>query len=175
MQPGPIVLRHSAGCLSLPKSLFQRFSREGHTRSHSEHGSQASLRRWYLAPGPGRVGRRWILEAPRLTAGGLFVFTDRSAALRLHSRDHDSSIRVACHSQPLDGKPSRGPFFFMPPATIPRAFFVPASHPGLPGTATDFLYPFVTLFACAVILSRRRVKLTDRHSCVSRLHYLFSS
>ena len=55
------------GCLksSVPcKILFQRLSSEGHTRSHPEHGSQASDRRWYLAPGPGRVGRRWILEAP---------------------------------------------------------------------------------------------------------------
>ena len=58
----------------------------------SEHGSQAPHRRWYLALGPGRVGRRWIhgpleqqLEGPffvyapgqDITAGGLFVFGDR--------------------------------------------------------------------------------------------------
>ena len=41
-------------------SMFQRLSRGGHTRSHSEHGSQAPHRRWYLAHGSGRVGRRWI-------------------------------------------------------------------------------------------------------------------
>ena len=32
--------------------------REGHTRSHSEHGSQALSNRWYLAFQLGRVGRR---------------------------------------------------------------------------------------------------------------------
>ena len=47
-----------------PRRLFQRLPRGGHTRSLSEHGSQAPHRRWYLAYGPGRVGRRWILEAP---------------------------------------------------------------------------------------------------------------
>ena len=62
--------------------MFQRLPRGGHTRSLSEHGSQAPHRRWYLAHGPGRVGRRWILEAPRLTAGGLFVFTDRPALMQ---------------------------------------------------------------------------------------------
>ena len=56
-------------------------SREGHTRSHSEHGSQASLRRWYLAPGPGRVGRRWI-HAPHEVnlVGGFFFIPFRLAA-----------------------------------------------------------------------------------------------
>ena len=43
----------------------------GHTRSHSEHGSQATCRRWYLAFGPGRVGRRRIPGPPREIAGAL--------------------------------------------------------------------------------------------------------
>ena len=51
------------------------FSREGHTRSHSEHGSQASLRRWYLAPGPGRVGRRWIHAPHEVNLVGGFFYT----------------------------------------------------------------------------------------------------
>ena len=66
---------------SLPRSTFPRFPAvrdlrfrrsptEGHTRSHSEHGSQASCRRWYLAPGPGRVGRRRIHGPPSLKDGG---------------------------------------------------------------------------------------------------------
>ena len=76
--PDPSCFVTEAGCLSLPKSLFQRFSREGHTRSHSEHGSQASLRRWYLAPGPGRVGRRWILAPHEVNLVGGFFYT-RSA------------------------------------------------------------------------------------------------
>ena len=41
-------------------------------------------------------------------SGGLF-FIYRSTSLR--SRDHDSSIRVACRSQPLERK-LEGPFFF---------------------------------------------------------------
>ena len=71
-------------------NLFQRLPRGGHTRSLSEHGSQAPHRRWYLAHGPGRVGRRWILEAPRLTAGGLLVFTDRSALMQAGNRGRAS-------------------------------------------------------------------------------------
>ena len=87
------LLQHWSWLLpSLPTSLFQRFSREGHTRSHSEHGSQASLRRWYLASGPGRVGRRWILEAPRLTAGGLFVFRRGRSALTQELRYGTASL-----------------------------------------------------------------------------------
>ena len=45
----------------------------GHTRSHSEHGSQATCRRWYLAFGPGRVGRRRIHGPLRIRAGALLV------------------------------------------------------------------------------------------------------
>ena len=86
----PLFQRFSSRCVCSPdpsasalelvasiiaKSLFQRFSREGHTRSHSEHGSQASLRRWYLAPGPGRVGRRWILAPHEVNlVGGFFLY-----------------------------------------------------------------------------------------------------
>ena len=103
----PLFQRFSSRCVCSPdpsasalelvasitaESLFQRFSREGHTRSHSEHGSQASLRRWYLASGPGRVGRRWILEAPRLTAGGLFVFRRGRSALTQELRYGTASL-----------------------------------------------------------------------------------
>ena len=57
-------------------TLFQRLPRGGHTRSLSEHGSQAPHRRWYLAHGPGRVGRRWIHGAPCLKGEGLlFLYT----------------------------------------------------------------------------------------------------
>ena len=63
------------------KILFQRLSSEGHTRSHPEHGSQASDRRWYLVLGSGRVGRRWILEAPCRHGGGPLRFC---AARRFH-------------------------------------------------------------------------------------------
>ena len=55
-------------------SMFQRLSRGGHTRSHSEHGSQAPHRRWYLAHGSGRVGRRWIHAPLEVNfEGGFFV------------------------------------------------------------------------------------------------------
>ncbi len=55
-------------------TLFQRLPRGGHTRSLSEHGSQAPHRRWYLAHGPGRVGRRWIHAPYEVNlAGGFFV------------------------------------------------------------------------------------------------------
>ena len=54
--------------------MFQRLSRGGHTRSHSEHGSQAPHRRWYLAHGSGRVGRRWIHAPLEVNLkGGFFV------------------------------------------------------------------------------------------------------
>ena len=53
---------------------FRRSSTVGHTRSHSEHGSQATCRRWYLAFGPGRVGRRRIHGPPREIAGALLFF-----------------------------------------------------------------------------------------------------
>ena len=92
-----------------PTRLFQRLPRGGHTRSLSEHGSQAPHRRWYLAHGPGRVGRRWILEAPCPVGRGPLRFW-RPFRLRLHSRDHARSIPGTCRSRPLDGKPSRGLF-----------------------------------------------------------------
>ena len=109
--------------IPLPKCLFQRFSREGHTRSHSEHGSQASLRRWYLAPGPGRVGRRWILEAPCLTAGGLFVFRRDRSALTLEMRYGTASLsppRLVSTSRLRLTAPCRKPrggLFFIYPQT----------------------------------------------------------
>ena len=56
---------------------FRRSSTVGHTRSHSEHGSQATCRRWYLAFGPGRVGRRRIHGPLRIRAGALLVLNDR--------------------------------------------------------------------------------------------------
>ena len=88
---------------------FSGLPRGGHTRSLSEHGSQAPHRRWYLAHGPGRVGRRWILEAPCPVGRGPLRFW-RPFRLRLHSRDHARSIPGTCRSRPLDGKPSRGLF-----------------------------------------------------------------
>ena len=115
----PLFQRFSSRCVCSPdpsasalelvasitaESLFQRFSREGHTRSHSEHGSQASLRRWYLASGPGRVGRRWI-HAP-LTVnrrGGFFLYTAR----------HGKLILAACGSQPHEVN-LVGAFFIYP-------------------------------------------------------------
>ena len=56
---------------------FRRSSTVGHTRSHSEHGSQATCRRWYLAFGPGRVGRRRIHGPLRIRAGALLVLNAR--------------------------------------------------------------------------------------------------
>ena len=115
------LLQHWSWLLpSLPTSLFQRFSREGHTRSHSEHGSQASLRRWYLASGPGRVGRRWI-HAPHEVnlVGGFFLYR---SALRLHSRRHGKLILAACGSQPLE-LALEGPFFFYTARHNPAGFF----------------------------------------------------
>ena len=57
-----------------PTRLFQRLPRGGHTRSLSEHGSQAPHRRWYLAHGPGRVGRRWIRAPREVNLPGGFSF-----------------------------------------------------------------------------------------------------
>ena len=62
-----------------PTRLFQRLPRGGHTRSLSEHGSQAPHRRWYLAHGPGRVGRRWIHGSLEQTLEGpFFLYTARA-------------------------------------------------------------------------------------------------
>ena len=97
--------------LNVARRLFQRLPRGGHTRSLSEHGSQAPHRRWYLAHGPGRVGRRWILEAPCQDGRGPLRFYG-PFRLRLHSRDHDSSVRVACRSRPLAVNVERG-FLFL--------------------------------------------------------------
>ena len=47
---------------------------QGHTRSHSEHGSQACRRRWYLPFGAGRVGSRRIHGPPRRKRGGPSFF-----------------------------------------------------------------------------------------------------
>ena len=90
-QPGPARSFNSARGLHwfpLPLKLFQRFSREGHTRSHSEHGSQASLRRWYLAPGPGKSS----LPSPMVPG----------------PRARES--RAPLDSRPPEGKPSGGLF-----------------------------------------------------------------
>ena len=114
--PDPSCFVTEAGCLSLPKSLFQRFSREGHTRSHSEHGSQASLRRWYLALGPGRVGRRWI-HAPHEVnlVGGFFFIPFLLAAPLSPPRQVDTCrLRLTAPCR----KPRRALFFYIPFATI---------------------------------------------------------
>ena len=93
-QPGPARSFNSARGLHwfpLPLKLFQRFSREGHTRSHSEHGSQASLRRWYLAPGPGRVGRRWI-HAPLAVNGERGFFYALNSILLFPSSESSMNV-----------------------------------------------------------------------------------
>ena len=108
-------------------TLFQRLPRGGHTRSLSEHGSQALHRRWYLAHGPGRVGRRWIRGAPCLKGEGLLFFIYRPASLR--SRDHARSIPGTCRSRPLSNS-SRAPFFIYRPASFrSRGCRVRDSHP----------------------------------------------
>ena len=121
-----------------PTRLFQRLPRGGHTRSLSEHGSQAPHRRWYLAHGPGRVGRRWILEAPCPVGRGPLRFW-RPFRLRLHSRDHARSIPGTCRSRPLDGKPSRGLFRFI--RIRPYEFYIHPRHLTARGTLL-FLYRF---------------------------------
>ena len=82
------------------KILFQRLSSEGHTRSHPEHGSQASDRRWYLVLGSGRVGRRWI-HAPHEVnlVGGFFVLSVPPCGYTL-AIAACQYIPLAAHSRP---------------------------------------------------------------------------
>ena len=98
-----------------PTSLFQRLLREGHTRSLSEHGSQASHRRWYLAHGPGRVGRRWI-HAPLMVnrRGGFFVLY-ASARMNFISTlaFTTGQYRSLMAHGPLPSDGERGPSFYL--------------------------------------------------------------
>ena len=89
--------------------MFQRLPRGGHTRSLSEHGSQAPHRRWYLAHGPGRVGRRWIHGAPCLKGEGLlFLYT---APLRYALATTAGRYRLLVAHGPLPNRQGASSFF----------------------------------------------------------------
>ena len=92
-----------------PTTLFQRLPRGVHTRSLSEHGSQAPHRRWYLAHGPGRVGRRWIHGAPCLKGEGLlFLYT---APLRYALATTAGRYRLLVAHGPLPNRQGASSFF----------------------------------------------------------------